>query len=187
VLQVNPLLGTGTNVTMDTPVSFDASQSLPADGTDLTSWSIDYGDGTPVDSFTGPFGPADVLNTTHTFANAGISTVTLSITDSAGGTDAVTADVHVFAAPKVTLTTVGSPQAGSPLTFQVHPDTPPGTAITSYQVVVTGDDSFFVDGQGAPPAGLDLTFASGSYTVVLTVSNDAAGTAASDPVTVVVP
>ena len=184
---MNPLLGTGTNVTQDTPVALDASQSLAADGTDLASWSLDYGDGSPVEEFTGPFTPFDVLGTTHTFTNTGIRSVRLTVTDSGGGTDTVVVDVHVFAAPKVSINTVGTPQAGQALTFEVHPDTPQGTTNTSYQVVVTGDDTFFVDGQGAPPATFDLTFASGSYTVVLTVTNDADGTATSDPVDVVVP
>ena len=52
---------------------------------------------------------------------------------------------------------------------------------------VAGDDSFFLDGDSAPPASQDITFASGSYTVVLTVTNDAGGSAASDPVDVEVP
>ncbi len=187
VLEVNPLIGTGTNVTQDVSVEFDASQSLAADGTDLVTWSLDYGDGSPVEEFTGPFAPADVLGTTHTFTNPGIRSVTLTITDSGGGTDSVVVAVHVFPAPKVTINTVGSPQAGQPLTFEVHPDTPQGTTNTSYQVIVTGDDNFFVDGEGAPPATFDVTFASGSYTVVLTVTNDADGTATSDPVDVLVP
>src|SRR5262249_10824004 len=84
VLKVNPLMANGSRVTVDTEVAFDASDSLPVDGTDVVSWSIDYGDGS-VDTFSGPVGPVDVLNTTHTFAHAGDTTVSLTVTDSDGG------------------------------------------------------------------------------------------------------
>ncbi len=189
VLKVNPLLANGPRVTADTVVAFDASDSLPADGTTLVGWSVDYGDGS-TDSFTGPFDPADVFNTTHTYTGTGDKTVTLSVRDSDGGTATDTATVHVFAAPKVSINTVGSPTAGVPVTFEVHADDPAGTAITSYEMVVSGDENFLLDGASAPPAPpatLDVPFSSGTYTVVFTFTNDAGGTATSDPLVLVVP
>ena len=107
-----------------------------------------------------------------------------------GGTATDTATVHVFAAPKVSINTVGSPTAGVPVTFEVHADDPAGTAITSYEMVVSGDENFLLDGASAPPAPpapLDVPFSSGTYTVVFTFTNDAGGTATSDPLVLVVP
>ena len=101
MLAVNPLpsVHTGDRVTVDTPVAFDGSESLPAVGTDLVAWQIDYGDHI-TDSFNGPLSSVDVLNTTHTFTNAGPQTVTLTVTDSDGNTDSATLTVDVFDAPR---------------------------------------------------------------------------------------
>jgi PKD repeat protein len=177
---------TGDRVTVDTPVAFDGSQSLPAVGTDLVGWQIDYGDHI-TDSFNGPLSSVDVLNTTHTFTTAGPQTVTLTVTDSAGNTDSATLTVDVFDAPQVSLSTPSSSPAPGAVPFDVTAETPPGTAMTSYRMEVTGDDTFFLNGDSAPPPSQDLTFASGSYTVVLTVTNNAGGTAVSGPVAVEVP
>jgi len=183
VLWVNPLpsVHTGNRVTVDTPVAFDGSESLPAVDARLVAWEIDYGDQT-TDSFNGPLSSVDILNTTHTFTNAGPRTVTLKVTDSDGNTDSSTFTVDVFDAPKVSMSaSSGSPDAGE-VPFEVRAETPLGTEITSYRIEVAGDDSFFIDGDSAPPGSQDLTFTPGSYTVVITVTNDAGGTAVSDPV-----
>jgi len=185
VLSVNPLpsVHTGNRVTVDTAVAFDGSDSLPAVDARLVAWEIDYGDD-DTDSFNGPLSSVDILNTTHTFTNAGPTTVTLRVTDSAGNTDSSTLTVDVFDAPKVSVSTSsGSPDAGV-VPFEVRAETPEGTKITSYRMEVAGDDSFFLDGDSAPPSSQDVTLAPGRYTVVLTVTDDAGGTAVSDPVDV---
>ena len=187
-LSVNPLpsVHTGDRVTVDTPVAFDGSESLPAVGTDLVAWEINYGDHV-TDSFNGPLSSVDVVNTTHTFTNAGPQTVTLTVTDSDGNTDTATLTVDVFDAPTVSISTSGAPAEAGVVPFEVTAETPPDTAITSYRMEVTGDDTFFLDGDSAPPPSQDITFASGSYTIVLTVSNDAGGRAVSAPVDLEVP
>jgi PKD repeat protein len=187
-LAVNPLpsVHTGDRVTVDTPVAFDGSQSLPAVGTNLVGWQIDYGDHI-TDSFNGPLSRVDVLNTKHTFTDPGRHTVTLTVTDSNHNTASTTLTVDVFDAPQVSLDmSDDSPEAGV-VPFHVKAETPRDTMITSYRWEVAGDDSFFLDGDSAPPTAQDITFGSGSYTVVLTMTNDAGGTAASVPVDVEVP
>ena len=187
-LAVNPLpsVHTGDRVTVGTPVAFDGSESLPAVGADLVAWQIDYGDHI-TDSFNGPLSSVDIVNTTHTFTNAGLQTVTLTVTDSAGNTDSATLTVDVFDAPQVSISTPSSSPEAGVVPFELSAGTPADTAITSYRMVVTGDDTFFLDGDSAPPPSQDITFASGSYTVVLTVTNDAGGMAVSAPVHLEVP
>ncbi len=186
VLKVNPLKDTGTRVTTQTAVAFDGSDSLPAVGADaLASWDLNYGDGV-TDSFNGPFAP-DILNTTHTFSGTGDQTVTLTVRDSGGGSATTVLTVHVFGVPQVTLSLKSTPQAGVPLSFEVKPDVPNDTVIASYEMVVTGDDNFFLNGISTPPQLTNLTFAPGSYTVVFTLMTDADGSAVSDPVLLTVP
>ncbi len=188
-LSVNPLpsVHTGDRVTVDTAVAFDGSESLPAMGAYLTAWTIDYGDHIS-DAFNGRLSTVDVLNTKHTFTNTGPHTVRLTVTDSAGKTASTTLRVDVFDAPEVSIEMSDeSPEAEVAVPFEVKAKTPEDTAITSYRLEVAGDDSFFLDGDSAPPTSQTITFDSGSYTVVLSMTNDAGGTAVSDPVDVEVP
>jgi chitodextrinase len=188
VLAVNPLpwVHTGDRVTVGTPVAFDGSDTLPAVGADLVSWDISYGDHVS-DSFNGSLGPVDILNTTHMFADAGPHTVTLTVRDSDGNTDSTTLAVDVFGAPHASVSTSSSSPAAGVVPFEITTDTPPDTAITSYRMEFTGDDTFFLDGDSAPPASEDVTLHSGSYRVILSVTNDAGGTAVSAPVNLEVP
>jgi PKD repeat protein len=188
VLSVNPLpsVHTGDRVTVDTPVAFDGSDSLPAVGADVVAWEISYGDHI-ADSLNGPPSPVDIMNTTHTYTETGPHTATLTMTDSDGNTASTTLTVEVFDPPTVSISTAGrSPEAGS-VPFAIDAATPADTVITSYRMEVTGDDTFHLDGDSTPPSSQDLDLASGRYRVVLTVTNDAGGAAVSDPVDVEVP
>jgi len=188
VLSINPLpsVHTGDRVTVGTQTAFDGSESLPTVGTEVVAWEINFGDHI-TESFNGRLSSVDELNTSHAFTNTGPRTVTLTVTDSDGNTDSATLTVDVFEAPKVSISTPSSsPEAGA-VPFEVKAETPPNTAITSWQMVVTGDDSFFIDGDSAPPTSQNVTFAPGSYTVLLTVTDDAGGATASEPVHLEVP
>jgi len=187
VLKVNPLTTNSPNVTIGTSVFFDASDSLPADGTDFTQWSIDYGDGTPADTFSAPFNPADGFVTEHTFAGNGDHTVTLTVTDSNNNTDTDTVVVHAFNAPTASLQANGSPQVDVPLDIDINAQTPNGTAFTSWQLDFAGPEVFFLSNTGAPPSIVPVTFTiPGSYTADLTVTNDAGAVVFADQVTIVV-
>lgn len=187
VLKVNPLTTNSPKVTIGSTVAFDASDSLPADGLDFSAWSIDFGDGTPVETFTGPFGPADVFNTEHTFTGNGDRTVTLTVTDSNNNTDADVVVVHVFNAPTVSVQAAGSAVVNVPLDLDVSAQTPNGTAFTSYQMDVSGPEVFFISRDGAPPGIEPVEFTiPGTYTIDVTVTNDAGAVVFADPVIVVV-
>ena len=92
-------------LTVGTPVSFDATGSAAVEG-DLVSATLDYGDGSPLDTFV----PTDFP--VHTYASTGPKTVTLTVTDSNGAAGTTTATVTVFPAPtasvEVTIETVTS-------------------------------------------------------------------------------
>lgn len=174
VLRVNPLHPSGDNVTVSTDIAFDGSDSLAADGATIAGWSVDYGDGN-TDSFTtGPFDPID-LNTSHSYLTTGNKTVILTVTDSNNNTatDAIT--LHVFNAPQVTVTPTVAPNGD--VTFDITAVTPPGTAITSWEMDVSGDDVFFLPEPGtpagAPPASLVVPFLPGTYTIDFEITNDA--------------
>ena len=76
----NPDISDGTNT-----VNFNASASTPSGGATITSYAWDFGDGS-----TG----TDVT-TTNTYGSPGTYTITLTVTDSAGGTDITTLLVTV--------------------------------------------------------------------------------------------
>src|SRR4029077_6210287 len=131
VLAVNPLpsVHTGDRVTLDTPVAFDGSESLPAVGTDLVAWQINYGNHI-TDSFNGTLSRVDVLNTKHTFTDPGRHTVTLTVTDSNHNTASTTLTGDVFDPPQVSLDmSDDSPEAGV-VPFHVKAETPRDTRIT---------------------------------------------------------
>jgi hypothetical protein len=189
VLRVNPLHPTGANVTVDSSIAFDGSDSLAADGKTITAWSLDYGDGN-VDTFTvGPFDPID-LNTSHTYLGAGNRTVTLTVTDSDNNTATDTITLHIFNPPQVSVS-VNTIAPNGDVTFDVNAVTPPGTAITSWEMDVSGDDVFFLPDPGTPagppPASLVVPFASGSYAIDFEITNDAGASVFTVPVAIVVP
>ena len=193
VLKVNPLIPNGDNVTIGTEVAFDGSDSLPADGTTVASWSVDYGDGV-TDSFPnvdnpGPFDPVQ-LNTSHTYNSNGPRTVTLSVTDSDGNSASDTITVQVFNAPTVSLSVQDISPTGL-VTFDVNAQTPGGTEITSWEMAVSGDEVFFLPDPGtppgAPPATLEVPFGPGTYTIDFMITNNAGATVFAVPVDLVVP
>jgi hypothetical protein len=187
VLSVNPL-GLPTNkVTVDTPATFDASGSLAADGTTLVSGTLDYGDG-QTDTFTTPFGPVDFWNTSHSYANTGPQTVTLSVTDSAGATDTTSVTVQVYDAPTASVSVTSGPaQVGVPVTFALDASTPAGTGLNSYALFFSGPESFHYTGNTAPAATQDVTFTiPGTYTVAFSVTNDAGDSPATSVIDIVV-
>ena len=73
------------------PVSFDGSASSDPDGT-ITSWSLDFGDGTAAENNVAGTPPAGIA---HTYTTAGTYTATLSVTDSNGQSGTATAQIVV--------------------------------------------------------------------------------------------
>jgi hypothetical protein len=189
VLRVNPLHPTGDKVTVGSEIAFDGTDSLAADGTTITAWSIDYGDGSTETFSAGPLDPVD-LNTSHVYTATGTRTVTLTVTDSDNNTATDTITLNVFSAPEVTVS-VKTIAPNGDVTFDITAVTPPGTAITSWQMDVSGDDVFFLPDLGTPagppPPTMTVAFAPGAYTIDFEITNDAGASVFAVPVDLVVP
>jgi PKD repeat protein len=81
--------------------SFNSDSSRDPDGK-LTSWLWDFGDGSK----------SDVKNPSHTYASGGTYNVTLTVTDNAGATNAVTHPMTVSAPPPPPPPQNQAPSAG---------------------------------------------------------------------------
>jgi PKD repeat protein len=145
-------------------VSFDGSQSTDTVGP-ITSWRLDFGDGTAASTGKGP--PPAALE--HTYAAVGTYHAILGLKDAAGNrsTAAVTVFVTNPVAPRPTWLT-GTPINGfapQDVTFDASQSGPGNWSIDF------GDGTNPATGTGTPPAGLVHTYASpGTYTATLTVT-----------------
>ena len=163
-------------VSPGSPVTLDASASSdPNSGGGITDYSWSFGDGTAdQDTHT-------TASTPHTYANAGVYVVTLTVTAS-GGTSSTTHVVTVDAPPTASFTASPNPVTpGVALSFNAGAsvDPNPGGTIGSYTWA-------FGDGTGATGATASHSYGTpGSYPVTLTVM-DEHGQSASQTQTVIV-
>ena len=121
-------------------VALDGSASSDPDGS-VTGWRWEFGDGSPVDSTSGP-------TVSHTYGAAGTYAVTLTVTDGGGATGSTTRDVAVTDGATAPIAEAGSaavaqsgPSAWTAVTFG-HTFTDP--------VVVAGPPSY----AGTDPAAV---------------------------------
>jgi len=138
---------------------FDARQSTSTTGT-LVQWLWNFGDGST--------GSGEVVQ--HTFRSAGTFSVTLTAIDSIGASNSTTQTVTIGQGTlptAVILTSPTSPVIGQTINFNASTSRPaPGRTIRSY----TWD---FGDGRtGSGPTTTHSYDASGTYTVLLTVTDD---------------
>ncbi|HEX2249089.1 MAG TPA: PKD domain-containing protein, partial [Gemmatimonadales bacterium] len=133
-----------------------------SDGNEITSWSWSFGDG----------GSSTGRNPVHTFAEANNYTITLTVADAAGATGSVTAELTVapgtnrapraeFAAPSCTQ--------GSPCQFTDGSSDGDGS-------IVSRSWSFGGEGSSAATNPVHTFATAGTYTVTLTVEDNAGGT-----------
>jgi PKD repeat protein len=143
-----------------TPVSFDGSGSSDPDG-QVVSYAWDFGDGSHA---SGP-------RPQHTYAQPGIPTVTLTVTDNSGSTDQTSQQIAVGAPPPPPLTPptaafIVSPpaaQVGTPIVFNGSLSSAPGGQIAAYQWD-------FGDGtQGTGQTAMHAYASTGTYTASLVV------------------
>jgi len=174
------LVVNSTRATVGLDIFFDPSSTNGATGATLTE-TLDYGDGTPAEAYTGD--PAGWFSL-HGYATAGAKTATLTVTDSAKNTVNKVVTIHAYDPPTAAIPATGQAQVGVPFTFPITATTPVGTAFQSWNLY--GD--WLAGGYGAgPPATLTHTFMeAGVHTFTLTVADDAQGTAISSEMVVTV-
>jgi PKD repeat protein len=142
------------------PVLFDASASRSSTGT-IVQWLWNFDDGTT----------ASGERVTHSFRSSGARNVSLTVIDSIGASNSITKTVPVGQGVLPTATIVTSPSApvvGQSVNFNGSTSRPaPGRVIRSY-------DWDFGDGTTGSGASVQHAYAvTGTYTVVLTVTDDA--------------
>lgn len=147
-----------TDPAIDEEVYFNASDSYDPDGT-IVSYEWDFGDNS-TDS-----GPT----VTHRYSNSGTYTVHLRVTDNTGNTGSTTKNVTVSTSQGPTAVFVYSPsnpEVGEDVYFNASESTDPDGTITSYQ---------WDFGDGSSGSGMTVTHSysdAGTYTVILTVTDD---------------
>ena len=148
-------------------VNADASASADSDGTiDVYEW--DWGDGSALD-----YGET----ATHTYATAGLFTGTLSVTDSDGATDSDTFSVVVHNGSPTADFSV-TPGTGEPgvtvFAFDASSSHDPDGTLVSYEWDFDGDGTY--DATETSAYAIHTYAATGSYTPVLQVTDDAGDT-----------
>ncbi len=178
------------------PVAEGRSSTLTASFTDPDSGdthtaTVDWGDGSLVETL--PTIPAGLTTfaPTHTYGNSGVNTVTVVLKDSADHSITGTTSVTVSnVAPSVSLAAIGSPVAGDTVDL-AGTFTDPGTADTFTLSVDWGDTT----ATGTPVLGADgRSFSAshtyslpGSYSAVVSVTDRDGGTGTAAATVVVRP
>jgi PKD repeat protein len=144
--------------TVGQPIQFDASGSVDYDGT-ITSYDWDFGDGN-----TG-WG----VNPSHAYSEVGSYTVILTVTDDEGRTNEAVMVVNVLVDPDPIASftaTPGDSTVGQPIQFDASGSVDYDGTITSYE---------WDFGDGNTGSGVNPSHAYsevGSYTVILTVTDN---------------
>ena len=138
-------------------VSVDAGASTDADGS-ITDYAWDFGDGQK----------ATGVTSTHVYAQAGSFLITLTVTDDDGATRTTTRSVTAVAPPQNQPPTADFTATADKLTVKVD-----AAASADADGTITGFAWDFGDGATGTGATVEHTFAAeGSYSVVLTVTDD---------------
>jgi len=154
-----------TTVLTGETIHFDASGSRDPDGS-IVSYFWNFGDGTN----------ATGVTTTHSYADNGTYTVTLTVTDNDGATDSANATKIVGNKSPVALFTESAESVltGQTISFNAGSSYDPDGTIASYS---------WDFGDGASATGVTVNHAyedDGIYTVTLTVTDDDGATASTN-------
>jgi PKD repeat protein len=143
------------------PVSFSSTAASPDPTGSIANYSWNFGDGTTLSGATD-------TNPSHTYTSPGVYTVTLTVTDDLGVSTSASSTTTVDAVPTATFTASANPvTAGSTDGFNAGGSSDSYGTITSYSWN-------FGDGVTATGVTPSHAYASpGTYTVSLTVTNDA--------------
>jgi len=141
-------------------ITFDGSGSFDSNGT-ILSYDWDFGDG---NNATGDI-------TTHVFT-AGAYNVTLTVTDDSGNTDAATHSIQIAASnvpPTAVISGATNGTEGIAMTFDGSGSMDPDGTIVNY-------DWNFGDNTAGAGINVNHSFAAGTYTITLQVTDDLGAT-----------
>jgi PKD repeat protein len=169
------LTATPTSGTAPLDVTFNLSGSTGP----ITSWTLEFGDGSDPATGTG-----DTIGTAvvHTYTNLGPSTVTytatLTVQDNRGGTSSDSVTITVFPGTICSLSASPVPvQAGSPVTFTIQATAAYGRSLASWELDIDNDGTPEITGTASGPSLYRIetyTYATaGTYTAKLTVTDNA--------------
>jgi len=161
------------STTLTTPgsaVSFGSTAASPDTGGSIAGYSWNFGD-----PGSGSANTATAPNPTHVYGTPGVYPVTMVVTDDLGVTTTKTAQVTVDAAPTAAFTVSRNPvTAGSAVGFDASGSSDSVGTITGYRWNFGDPGSADNTSTGRTPSHLYGT--PGTYTVSLTVTNDAGQT-----------
>ncbi len=152
------------------PCAVNLSISIAGATSPTSTWSLDFGDGTPPATGTGePTAPV-----AHTYARPGSYTATASVTDGNGITTTGTTTVQVGPAIPAPSLVAYRALGLAPLavTFDGSLSTDADDPLASWSLTF-GDGSPPATGVGVPPADIAHTYSSvGTFTATLTVTDE---------------
>jgi PKD repeat protein len=158
------LNATPNPTTANSSVTFDGSGSTPGAGGTIEDYSWSFGDGSTQDTHTS-------ATTAYSYTTPGVYNATLTVTDDLGVTSTANQTVTVDAPPTASFTASPNPQTvGSAVGFNASGSTDSVGQILSYSW------NFGDAATGSGPSPSHTYAARGTYTVALTVTNDAGQT-----------
>ena len=150
-------------------IVFDGSASTPGEGASITSFQWTFGDG----------GAAAIATPTHTYANEGTYTVSLTVTDSGGGSDTAQHTIEISnVAPTIDLVipNPGEIPEGGFSSISILASDPGSADVLGYSVDCDGNGQFNDPGDAddQPESSHPCTFLDDSvHNVFVQVEDDA--------------
>ena len=155
---------TATPTSGAAPLSVTADASGSTDPVGISSYTFDFGDGSPV------VGPQVSPKATHVYATAGNFTLNVTVTDSASATSTATAGVDVLAPPSASLSE--TPISGfAPLTVNADGSASGSGSFPIASYTFNFGDGTAVVGPQAGPTTSHVYASAGKYTATLTVTD----------------
>jgi hypothetical protein len=171
---VAPTVSAGGNASINEGATFTRNGSFTDPGADTWTATVNYGDGSPAQALT--LGASKTFNLSHEYADNGVFTVTVTVTDDDGGVGPASFTVTVNnVAPTVSAGADATMNEGSTFTRSgsfVDPGTDTWTATVDYGDG-SGAQSLALSGKNF---SLSHTYAdNGNYTITVTVTDDDSG------------
>src|SRR5439155_745914 len=168
------------------PASTDATVNLNfavSSSTSITGITVNWGDGTPLDSLAGTATSDSHIYTTTGSSPSKVYTITVTATDNSGSTGQVLVSVTVNDRPPITSVTGVSPNpalAGQPVSVSFSTSDPDGTVSS---IIVNWGDGSPSDSLAGTAASDTHTYASGGNFIISVTATDNSGSSSTGTIT----